>query len=35
LQLRSDIDIPKMDVGPWNQSTILPDVTRAPLEIGH
>jgi len=35
LQFRSDIPIPKADVGPWNQSTILPDVTRAPLEIGH
>ena len=35
LQLRSDIAIPKVDVGPWNQSNILPDVTRAPLEIEH
>lgn len=35
LQLRSDVPIAKADVGPWNQSTILPDVTRAPLEIEH
>jgi hypothetical protein len=33
-QLRSDVPIPRTDVGPWNQSTILPDQTRAPLEIG-
>jgi hypothetical protein len=34
LQLRSDPVIPKAAVGPWNQSTIEPDLGRAPLEIG-
>ena len=34
LQLRSDPVIPKSDVGPWNQSTIEPDLGRVPLEIG-
>ena len=34
LQLRSDPTIPKMDVGPWNQSTIDPDIMRVPLEVG-
>jgi len=34
LQLRSDPIISKADVGPWNQSTIEPDVGRVPLEIG-
>ena len=34
LQLRSDPVIPKSQVGPWNQSTIEPDLARAPLEIG-
>ena len=33
-QLRSDPLIPKSDIGPWNQSTIEPDVGRVPLEIG-
>jgi hypothetical protein len=33
-QLRSDVEIPMADVGIWNKSTILPDTTRAPLEIG-
>ena len=33
-QLRSDPVIPKMDVGPWNHSTIEPDLGRVPLEIG-
>jgi len=34
LQLRSDPIIPKSDIGPWNQSTIEPDLGRVPLEIG-
>jgi len=36
LQLRSDPVIPDMksSVGPWNQSTIMPDTMRAPFEIG-
>jgi hypothetical protein len=34
LQLRSDPHIPKQDVGPWNHSTIEPDLARVPLEIG-
>jgi hypothetical protein len=34
LQLRSDPIIQRSDVGPWNQSTIEPDLGRVPLEIG-
>lgn len=34
LQLRSDPLIQKSDIGPWNQSTIEPDIGRVPLEIG-
>ena len=34
LQLRSDPVISKSDIGPWNQSTIEPDLGRVPLEIG-
>jgi hypothetical protein len=34
LQLRSDPIIPKANVGPWNQSTIEPDIMRVPLEVG-
>lgn len=34
LQLRSDPVIPKSQVGPWNQSTIEPDLGRVPLELG-
>jgi hypothetical protein len=34
LQYRSDPIIPKAAVGPWNQSTIEPDLGRVPLEIG-
>jgi hypothetical protein len=34
LQLRSDPVISKMDIGPWNQSTIEPDLGRVPLELG-
>ena len=33
-QERSDPIIPKMSVGPWNNSTIEPDLGRIPLEIG-
>ena len=34
LQLRSDPIIQAQPVGPWNQSTIEPDLGRVPLEIG-
>jgi len=34
LQLRSDPIISKMDIGPWHQSTIEPDLGRVPLELG-
>ena len=34
LQLRSDPVIPKKEVGPWNMSTIEPDLMRVPLEVG-
>jgi hypothetical protein len=34
LQERSDPIIPKSMVGPWNQSTIEPDLGRVPLEVG-
>jgi len=33
-QLRSDPIIPKAQVGPWNLSTIEPDLGRVPLEVG-
>lgn len=33
-QERSDPIIPKVNVGPWNNSTIEPDLGRIPLEIG-
>lgn len=33
-QLRSDPIIEKVNIGPWNQSTIDPDLGRVPLEIG-
>lgn len=35
LQERSDPVIPKSQVGPWNQSTIEPDLGRVPLEVGY
>ena len=35
LQYRSDPIIPKANIGPWNQSTIEPDLGRVPLELGH
>lgn len=34
LQLRSEPSNPQMSVGPWNNTTISPDVNRRPLEIG-
>lgn len=34
LQVRSEPPNPQMKVGPWNQSTIEPDVFRQPFEIG-
>ena len=34
LQLRSDPPNPKMEVGPWNLSTISGDPYRRPLELG-
>ena len=34
LQLRSDPIITKQDVGPWQNSTIEPDLARTPLELG-
>ena len=33
-QLRSDPVITKVDIGPWNQSTIEADTMRVPLEVG-
>jgi hypothetical protein len=33
-QERSDPIIPKMNIGPWNNSTIEPDLGRVPLELG-
>lgn len=34
LQVRSEPPNPQQNVGPWNNSTIAPDLMRAPLEIG-
>ena len=34
LQLRSEPPNPKVNTGPWLQSTIEPDLMRVPLEIG-
>ena len=34
LQLRSEPAIPKQQVGPWNNSTFEPDLSRVPLELG-
>jgi hypothetical protein len=33
-QERSDPIIPKVNIGPWNNSTIEPDLGRVPLELG-
>lgn len=34
LQIRSEPPNPQMNVGPWNQTTISPDLMRVPLELG-
>ena len=34
LQLRSEPANPQINVGPWNNTTIEPDLMRVPLEIG-
>ena len=34
LQLRSEPANPQVNVGPWNQTTITPDLMRVPLELG-
>lgn len=34
LQIRSEPPNPQMSVGPWNNSTITPDLMRTPLELG-
>ena len=34
LDLRSDPIITKVNIGPWNNSTIEPDLARVPLELG-
>ena len=34
LQLRSEPANPQVSVGPWNNTTISPDINRRPLEIG-
>jgi hypothetical protein len=34
LQIRSEPPNPQLNVGPWNLSTIEPDIMRPPLEIG-
>jgi hypothetical protein len=34
LQLRSEPPNPQISVGPWNQTTISPDLMRIPLELG-
>lgn len=34
LQIRSEPPNPQISVGPWNQSTISPDLMRVPLELG-
>lgn len=34
LQIRSEPPNPQMPVGPWNMSTIEPDINRKPFEIG-
>lgn len=33
-QIRSEPPNPQLAVGPWNQSTIEPDLLRVPMEIG-
>ena len=34
LQIRSEPPNPQVSVGPWNQTTISPDLMRIPLELG-
>ena len=34
LQIRSEPPNPQLSVGPWNQSTITPDLLRVPFSIG-
>lgn len=34
LQIRSEPPNPQMKTGPWNNSTMGPDLNRRPLEIG-
>jgi hypothetical protein len=34
LQIRSEPPNPQLNVGPWNQSTISPNLLAVPLEIG-
>ena len=34
LQVRSEPANPQANVGPWNQTTIQPDLMRVPLELG-
>ena len=34
LQLRSEPPNPQLNIGPWNQTTMTPDLQRRPLEIG-
>jgi len=34
LQLRSEPPNPQMNIGPWNNSTISPDLMRTPFEVG-
>ena len=34
LQVRSEPANPQMNVGPWNNTTIEPDLKRTPLEVG-
>lgn len=34
LQVRSEPPNPQLNVGPWNNTTIAPDLMRVPLELG-
>jgi hypothetical protein len=34
LQLRSEPANPQLNTGPWNQTSMTPDMQRRPLEIG-
>ena len=34
LQIRSEPANPQMNIGPWNQTTMGPDLSRRPLEVG-